>query len=161
GGKVEARLGANEKEASWQSELEQKPALGLLAGEKERWVERWRLIASPVWNLAFTGLAPVYEPGTEGLEPVWRPWPGERADFKMTRPEAIPGATMTVRKVDHSTQVGSRQRTARLHLDLQASLGQEFALDLDPRAEVTSLQIRDGHNPEAIRQPVRRDGSKV
>ena len=57
----------------------------------------------------------------------------------MTRPEAIPGATMTVRSVEHSTELGSRQRTGRLQVDLKASLGQEFAFELDPQAEVTSL----------------------
>lgn len=160
-GNVDARLGAAEKEVSWESELEQRDAVALVANEKDRWVERWRLIVSPVWNVGFTGLGPVYEPGSEGLEPVWRPWPGERAELKVTRPEAIPGATMTVRSVEHSTQAGSRQRTGQLQLDLQASLGQEFALGLDPKAEVTSLEVRQTANADGGRQPVRRDGSKV
>lgn len=160
-GKVEARLGAAEKEVVWESELEQRDAVTLVASEKERWVERWRLIASPVWNVGFAGLGPVYEPGNEGLEPVWRPWPGERVELKVTRPEAIPGATMTVRSVEHSTQAGSRQRTGQLQLDLQASLAQEFALGLSQRAEVTSLEVRQPGNAGGARQPVRRDGSKV
>lgn len=160
-GKVEARLGTNETEASWQSELQQGASLALVAGEQERWVERWRLVASPVWNVGFTGLAPVYEAGAEGLEPVWRPWPGERVELKMTRPEAIPGATMTVRTVEHSTRFGSRQRTAQLRLDLKASLGQDFALELDPAAEVTSLRVEDERNPGGAQQPVRREGSKL
>ncbi len=154
-GAVEARLGAAENEVSWESEISQGKGLALQANASGRWVESWRLVASPVWNVAFTGLAPVYESGAEGLEPVWRPWPGEKVDLALTRPEAIPGATVTVRSVELSTNFGSRQRTSSLRLNLQASLGQDFAVGLDPAADVTSLRL------QGTEQPVRRDGAQV
>jgi len=154
-GLVEARLGAGETEVSWESELAQEASFSLKANESGRWVESWRLVASPVWNVAFQGLSPVYEAGAQGLEPVWRPWPGENVDLTLTRPEAIPGATMTVRGVQHSTSFGSRQRTSSVRLNLQASLGQDFVVELDPAADVTALRIQDAP------QPVRRDGARV
>ncbi len=160
-GNVEARLGASERTVTWESELEQNNTLALTANASGRWVERWRLIASPVWNVGFTGLEPVYESGAEGLEPVWRPWPGERVDLALSKPEAIPGATMTVRGVEHTTSLGSRQRVSNLRLNLQASLGQDFALPLDPLAEVTGLKIADERNPKGVQQPVRLDGDSV
>lgn len=160
-GMVQARLGASEKQVSWQSELPRTESIVLESGESNPWVEQWKLIASPVWNVAFEGLEPVYEPGVEGLRPVWHPWPGESAQLLLSKPEAIPGATMTVRSVNHETKIGSRQRVSQLELNLQASLGQDFVLDLPPSADVTQLNISDDQKPQGVRQPVRRDGSKV
>ena len=158
---AEVRLGANVDELSWESELPQSESIELLAPEEKPWVERWKLDASPVWNVAFEGLSPVYESNAESLSPVWRPWPGESAKLLLSKPEAIPGATMTVRAVDHQTRIGTRQRVSQLRLNLQASLAQDFVLDLDPAADVTSLKIGDARNTKGVSQPVRRDESRV
>ena len=155
GRNVQARLGAGQSSVSWESELNFADSVSLTASDTGRWVERWRLIASPVWNVGFGGLPPVYETGSNGLEPVWRPWPGEQATLALSKPQAIPGATVTVRKVELNTNVGLRQRVSNLELNMQASLGQDLILDLPENAEVTALRVGDK------RQPVRRDGSKV
>ena len=160
-GAIEVRLGASEKEITWSSELPRSEQVILRSPEAGTWVEQWRLIASPVWNVAFDGLAPVYESGAAGLEPVWSPWPGEQATLALSRPEAIPGETITVRGVEHTTKIGSRQRVSQLRMNLQASLGQELALELDPAADVTRLKIGDENNPDGKQQPVRRDEAKV
>jgi hypothetical protein len=161
GGQVEVRLGAGEESVHWESELDQAPETVLTAEAAGRWVERWRLIASPVWNVGFRGVAPVYEAGSGGLEPVWNPWPGERVELALTRPEAVPGATLTVREVAQTTAAGSRQRVSRLRLEVQASLGQDFGVGLPEGSEVTSLRIEDDRNPGGALQPVRRDGANV
>ncbi len=160
-GRIDVRLGANQQRVSWESELPQTDQLILESTAEDSWVERWKLLASPVWNVTFEGLSPVYESGGSGLRPVWNPWPGETVNLSFSRPEAIPGATMTVRSVEHDTRVGTRQRASRLQLDLQASLGQDFSLELAPVAEVTSLKIGDEVNPGGARQPVRRDGDRI
>lgn len=160
-GTIDVRLGANQEKVSWESELPQTETLTIEAAPEDPWVERWKLQASPVWNVKFEGLNPVYEPGSSGMRPVWNPWPGEKTTLSFSRPEAVPGSTMTVRSVEHSTRVGSRQRVSGLKLDLQASLGQDLVLDLDPEADVTSLKIGSEKNPKGTRQPVRRDASLV
>lgn len=160
-GIVEARLGVGQKQVSWQSTLPQTDSLALQAHASGSWVERWRLVVSPVWNVAFDGLDPVYQLGAGGLEPVWAPWPGERVELALSRPQALPGATMTIRAVEHSTTLGSRQRISGLKLSLQASLGQDLVIDVDPEADITALKISDNRNPEGTVQPVRRDGASV
>jgi hypothetical protein len=39
-------------------------------------VERWRLVASPVWNVSVAGLVPTFDVTTSDLVPLWQPWPG-------------------------------------------------------------------------------------
>lgn len=153
--RVEVRLGAHEESLEWQSELTPGETLTLQAEDADRWVERWHLEASPVWNVAMDGLAPLYLNAERSLVPVWRPWPGESVTLKVTRPEAIRGQTMTLREVAYDTRLGGYQRSARLTLDVHASLGHELGIPLPADAEVTGL-TSDGQ-----RVPVRLDGGRA
>jgi len=152
---VEVRLGAGEAEFAWESELPIGLELGLVAEPTERWVERWHLVTSPVWNVALAGLAPVFETSERHLVPVWHPWPGERVTPAFSKPEAVSGDTLTVRRVSHVIALGSRQRASELTLEVEASLGDDFILELDPQAEVSSLKLDD----RSI--PVRREGARL
>ncbi len=154
-GSIEVRLGAQENAFSWNSELPIVPELTLTTRPTDSWVERWTLTASPVWNVALSRLPPVFEPSSSELIPVWQPWPGESVDLVISRPEAIPGATVTVSKVQQETALGKRQRTSRLILTLRCTLGQDFPVTLPEDSEVTSLN----HNGESI--PVRKDAGKI
>ena len=131
------------------------PTLTLTAESAESWVESWNLIASPIWNVKTDGLAPVYEAQQAELTPVWRPWPGESVTLAISRPEAIQGATTTIHRAEHATELGDRQRTSTLSLHIQASLGDDFRLTLPTEAEVTSLRLQ---NQEL---PVRLDGGQL
>jgi hypothetical protein len=153
GGFVEVRLGAGDTEFAWDSELPVGGSVALTAGESGRWVERWHLVTSPVWNAALSGLAPVFEANEQNLVPVWHPWPGESVALSFSKPGAVSGATITVRHVTHEVSLGSRQRTSQLTLDLEASLGDDFILELDAEADISSLKEGD----RAL--PVRRDGA--
>lgn len=154
-GFIEVRLGAHESSFGWESELPVADHLKLATKAADSWVERWRLVASPVWNVSLTGLTPTFEPANPDLVPVWRPWPGESVELGISRPEAIPGATITVSNATHDITLGKRQRVSKLGLSLKCSLGEDFAVDLPADAEITSLN----HNNKAI--PVRKDGTKV
>jgi len=154
-GFVEVRLGAGETEFAWDSELPVGDSVALTAGETGRWVERWHLVTSPVWNATLSGLAPVFEPNDQNLVPVWHPWPGESVALSFSKPEAVSGDTITVRHVTHEVALGSRQRTSQLNLDLEASLGDDFILELDAEADISSLKEGDRS------MPVRRDGAKL
>ncbi len=154
-GFIEVRLGANDSEFAWESELPAVDRIKLSTNVDDSWVERWHLIASPVWNLTISGLAPTFEPGNPELIPVWHPWPGEGVELAVSRPEAIAGATVTVAGGTHEIALGKRQRVSKLDLSLRSSLGEDFLVGLPADAEVTSL----AHNGETI--PVRKDGTKV
>ena len=154
-GFVEVRLGAHQPSFTWESELTMTEALSLATKPDDEWVERWHLVASPVWNIAMTGLAPAFETSNPDLVPVWKPWPGESVDLSISRPGAVPGATVTVSEGTHVITLGKRQRTSSLDLILQCSIGTDFLVGLPAGAEASTL-TRDG---QAI--PVRKDGDQV
>jgi hypothetical protein len=154
-GFIEVRLGAQQKEFTWQSELSVVPQLALATRSDDAWVERWSLVVSPVWNVAISGLVPIFEAGNSGLVPVWKPWPGESVALHISRPEAIAGATVTVGRASHEIVLGKRQRSSTLSLSLRCSLGEDFLVGIPAGAEATSLTS----NGTSI--PVRKDDGKI
>lgn len=154
-GGIEVRLGAQEPSFEWTSGLTVSNQLVLTTRTNDTWVERWQLVASPVWNVALTGLPPLFEANESDLVPVWQPWPGESVTLSLSRPVALGGATITVDKGTHSVQLGRRQRVSELVLALRCSLGEDFLVTLPDDAEITSLT----RNGEAL--PVRKDGPRV
>lgn len=154
-GRIEIRLGAQQKVISWESELTQSQELKMEAEVNDQWVEQWQVIVSSVWNLTLGGLDPIFENRASDIVPIWKPWPGESVTLQVSRPEAIAGETMTIRQAIHKINLGSRQRTSSLKLSLQTSLGSDFVLILDPKAEVSSLQLN------GVETPVRKEGDKV
>lgn len=151
-GTVEVRLPAGAESISWESELDQSDKLPLATRAGDTWAEQWTLMASPVWNVNFTGLAPVFEPGRTDLVPVWRPWPGESVELTIGRPEPVPGATVTVRRVNHAVQLGARQRDTTLSVALTSSLGDDFLVRLPEGAQVTSLTLNGQDLPARVDQ---------
>jgi hypothetical protein len=154
-GFIDVRLGAQEKSFTWESGLAPVNTLPLATRADDAWVERWRLVASPIWNVHISGLAPTFESGDANLVPVWQPWPGESVELAISRPEAIAGATVTVSKATHSMSLGKRQRVSQLDLSLRCSLGEDFLVELPADAEVTSL------SQDARTIPVREDAGKL
>lgn len=138
-GRVEVRLAAQDSEFSWESELPVTNGLPLTTCPTDAWVEAWTLVLSPVWNVAISGLAPVFETNSAQLIPVWHPWPGEGTTLTITRPEFIPGPTVTVSRVTQTTRLGSRQKTTRLEVALQCTLGEDFPIRIPENVEVTAL----------------------
>jgi len=149
-GRIDVRLGAQQDSYSWESELVATPELKLKTNPADTWTEAWHLIASPVWNVGISGLAPIFEPGNPDLVPVWRPWPGEEVMLSITRPEAIPGATVTIDKAMHEATPGMRQMTSQLTLNLRCSLGEDFLIGLPSGAEVTGLQVNGAPAPARV-----------
>jgi hypothetical protein len=154
-GGMEVRLGAQDTSFSWESSLAPVETLALATRPTDTWIERWHLVASPVWNVSLSGLPPVFESGNTQLEPVWQPWPGESVNLKIHRPEAIAGATVTVNRAIHEVTLGQRQRLSTLHLSIRCSLGEDFLIELPAEADITRLT----HFGQEI--PVRREGSKL
>jgi hypothetical protein len=148
-GAVEIRLGSGQETVTWEGEMEPVPELSLQARTSDTWVEQWRLVVSPIWNIQVEGLPPVWTDRGSELVPEWNPWPGETVALSISRPEALPGATVTVQQVRQEVTIGQRQRTTKLELLIEASLGEEFLLTMPEGAEVTSYSLN------AINQPVR------
>ncbi len=153
-GEAEVRIPAGQDAISWQSELADSNSIALATRPDDSWVEQWRLLASPVWNLQLEGLAPVFAEAAD-LVPVWHPWPGEQASIDISSLEPVPGATVTVQRVKHAESLGERQRNGTLALSLTSSLGGDFHVALPSAAQVTSLTL----GGQEI--PVRLDNDRV
>jgi hypothetical protein len=154
-GVIEVRLGAGQMSFRWESELAVATAIELRAQAAFNYVERWEVVASPVWNLTFDGLSPIFEESTSTLVPVWMPWPGETVQIKVSRPEAIPGPTVTVDSVMRRVSAGLRQTTSSLEIGLRASLAGDFFIALPEGAEVVSFT----HNSRPV--PVRIENGRL
>jgi hypothetical protein len=156
GGFVQVRLGAQEEQIVWESELAIVPKIQLAAAKTEQWVEHWRLISSPVWNVTLTGLDPIFEQGQEDVVPVWHPWPGEGVVLAVDRPEEVPGAVQTVHRVSHELRLGKSYRHSVLRMNIQSSLGEDFPVTVGgASAEVSGLKLAG----QPV--PVRMEGEKV
>jgi hypothetical protein len=154
-GFIEVRLGSGQENFTWQSELPVSSKIELATRKDDAWIEHWSLVASPVWNVAISGLAPVFEAENSALVPVWKPWPGEITTLQISRPDAIAGATVTVGRANHEIMLGKRQRSSSLALSLRCSLGEDFLIELPAGSDAGPLTI----GGQAI--PIRKDGDKV
>lgn len=154
-GFIEVRLGARQQEFVWQSELPAVSDLALTTRANDAWIERWSLVASPVWNVGISGLAPAFEAGNPQIVPVWKPWPGESTTLAISRPEAVIGATVTVARGTHEIVLGKRQRSSSLALSLRCSFGEDFLVQLPADADATSL------TSDGTQIPIRKDGDKI
>ncbi len=155
GGAIEVRLGPGADSIDWEGELSPSSDFKLATPEGAAWTERWRLIASSVWNVSFDGLAPVFVSVEDQLVPLWQPWPGEEATVTVSRPKAVEGAAVTIDSAKHTLKPGRRQRSSTLELKMRTSLGEDFPIQLPSGCEVITLQ-HDGKNI-----PIRKEGDAV
>ena len=152
---IEVRLGAGQTKFVWESELPIGEAIFLSAVQTDEWVERWHLVTSPVWNLTQEGLSPVFEAPEANLIPVWHPWPGERVALQFSKPVGVAGETITVQRVQHNIELGRREHKSKLSINVECSLAEDLAIDLDADADISSLTI------DNQKVPVRRDGAQL
>ncbi|HKA13994.1 MAG TPA: hypothetical protein VKH41_03175, partial [Myxococcota bacterium] len=149
-GHVSVSLAPGVAQTEWTSTLDVSPALDLRAPEAGSWVESWILDASPVWHVEAEGIPMIHEEWRE-----WRPWPGEGVHFRVTRPEGVEGATLTIDASHLRVSPGRRAADASLDLDLRSSLGGQHAITLPEGAVLERVAI-DGAD-----QPIRQQGRTV
>jgi hypothetical protein len=156
GGRVKVNLTPGAQVMAWESVLEERGAIELLAPETTAWIEVWRLDAGPIWHVEASGIAVVHhqDPGGRWL-PQWRPWPGERVALTVTRPEGVPGETLTIDQSRLSLRPGKRATDAELALSARSSRGGQHAVTLPEEARLQSVTI------DGVAQPVRQDGRVV
>ncbi len=157
-GRVTASLGPEVSELTWRSVLEKTDVLVLQAPDTVPWTEVWRVDTSPIWHVEATGIPPVQpDPGAGSLSRAreFQPWPGELVRLVFSRPESVPGQTLTIDSVSLSQTPGLRASDVTLELVLRSSRGGQHTVTLPPGAELQSVQI--ANKP----QPVRLEDGKV
>ena len=156
-GHVFINLPANAHQARWDSILEIRPAIRLIAPREVAWTEVWRLRASPVWHLLFEGIPVIhYQDDADKRRPEWHPWPGESVTLHVTRPEGVPGNTLTLITSRLAVTPGLRATDSRLTLHWRSSQGSQHRVQLPPHAKLLSVTING--QPHPINQEGRGEG---
>jgi hypothetical protein len=155
-GRVGVSLAPDASEFSWRSALEKADSLVLQAPDTVPWTEVWRIEASPVWHIEATGIPPVQPPRiVDARTREFQPWPGEQVRLDVTRPESVPGRTLTLDGASLSQSPGLRASDFSLELVLRSSRGGQHAVSLPPGVELESVQI------DGLPQPLRLENGKV
>ncbi len=155
-GQVLVSMAAGVVEQEWQSILEKRDQIELKAIETAQWSEVWRADVSPIWHLQANGIAVVHHQDQQGAWlPEWRPWPGESVSLQISRPQAVPGATLTIDKSQLQIQPGKRSQTVELVLSIRSSKGGQHTVILPAHAELQSVSI------DGVSQPIRQKGDGV
>lgn len=155
-GRAQVSFAPDASEVVFGSSLAQTDRIALAAPKSDLWLEVWRVDASPIWHVDAVGIPVIQaESSTILREREFRPWPGEAVELAVSRPEAVPGPTLTIDRAALRVTPGLRASDAKLALRLRASRGAQHEVTLPEGAELSSVTI-DGEV-----QPLRQLGSRV
>ena len=155
-GQVLVNMDPLSRQLTWTSTLNIAPAIDLLAPDRKPWTETWILDASPIWHCQTSGIPVVHHQDAEGhWRPEWRPWPGEKVHIAVTRPEALPGRTMTIDQAVLKYTLGKRFNKAALTLKIRSSQGGQHRIVLPETARLQLVKI-NGRS-----QPIGQEGREV
>lgn len=160
-GKAVVTLEPDRRSVTWRSRLAVTPRMSLTAPVDASFTETWVLAASPIWEVAATGVPPSRTFGPTGeRRPVYRPWPGETLDLDVVRPGSAPGETLTIDSARLTTRQGDRLSESSLVLRLRAARGQRHALAIPAGASQVKLTVDGretayGGDPESPAAPGR------
>ncbi|BBA33370.1 uncharacterized protein sS8_1410 [Methylocaldum marinum] len=153
-GKVVANLLPGQHVIRWESVLAKAPAIDLKAPDTTDWIEIWRADISPIWHMDPEGLVVIHHQDAAGnWLPEWRPWPGESVTLRLTRPQGVPGNTLTIDRSRLQLNPGIHATDATLTLSLRSSQGGQHTLKLPEDVELQSVVIDGATHP--VRQQER------
>jgi len=153
-GKVLVNMAPDATEVSWQSVLEERSPVALVAPKAIGWAEVWRLDLSPIWHATLEGV-PVVHGEASIRVPEWRPWPGETVNITLLRPAGSSGQTLTIDNSNYEVRPGLRATDATLSFALRSSRGGEHVLHLPESAALESVTVN------GTPQPLRQQGRNV
>jgi hypothetical protein len=154
-GFVEVNMAAQQTEMQWESTLEKSDALSLVAPQTGQWVEVWQANISPIWHVETSGIAMMHLQSENQWLPEWHPWPGEKLNLQITRPQSVEGQTLTIDNSDVQITPGIRSQDTTLKFTLRSSQGTQHTLMLPEKAVLQSVLI-DGQT-----LPIRQENRKL
>lgn len=133
---------------SYQSTLEQRDLVSLVAANSatladQRFNEQWTVDCSPQWHCELDGLAPLSRQSDGRWSPTFVPWPGERVDIRLSRPDPASGVSTTIDAAELVLTPGVRLMKARLTTRVRTTTQHNLAVNL-PSGIALSEVILDG-----------------
>ena len=150
GGKVLVSMAPQVSEFSWSSVLQQTGSVALKSAAQGDWAELWTLEPASIWHVDPEGIPMIPPQDAEASISQWKPWPGEQVVLKISRPEGVPGPTITIDHSLFSVSPGVRYTEATLSLEMRSSLGGQHVVTLPAGAELQSVLVNGQSQP--IRQ---------
>lgn len=149
-------MGPGETESRFSARIPITPQITLTAPSDVPWAETWILDAATLWRCTLSGLTVIHHQDQgRNWRPQWRPWPGETVTIAVTRPEAVPGQTITVDRVRLTMTHGYRISQSELALDIRSSRGGTHHITLPQDVSLQHVRIDGKH------LPIRQDGNLV
>ena len=163
-GKVLVNMAPDQGELVWTSVLPIGERVTFAASVGEPWAEVWQVEVGPVWHVEYEG-APTVRQGEGGLR-EWRPWPGELVSLLVTRPQGVPGQTLTIDSARLDLEPGLRATDAKLELALRSSRGGHHVVTIPPDALLQQVTINGtrqtiGQEGQLVRVPVEPGSQRI
>ncbi len=138
---VQVNMDPGVREIRWDSTLQQKNVIKLKAPEDVPWTETWVLDVSPVWHCETAGIPVIHHQESGHWRPQWQPWPGEEVLISVSRPEAVPGQTVTIDAASLTLSPGKRFCKADLSLKIRSSRGGQHKIVLPGGIRLQQVKI--------------------
>ena len=146
-GTVLVALPAGESAVQWDSGLARGETLQMSVPDDAGYAEVWSFNVSPQWSVQFEGTPAVLPLDLES--PEWsyefHPRSGESLTLRITRPQAVEGATLAFDGVELKAEIGKRSTSASLELRYRSTQGGRHVLRLPEDARVSSVTV-DGRS---------------
>jgi hypothetical protein len=143
-GQVELQFAAGEQSRSWESRLEPRDRLDLLASEQTGFSESWQITPTEMWHVTWQGIEPIVQVDERDVwAPRWQPWQGESVSWLISRPPAYAGRSLTIDHSELTLELGSRTASLSYEFSARASRGETMSLTLPAALEDLQL-LRDG-----------------
>ncbi len=155
-GQVLINMSPRQRNLFWRSSLNKSNKIKLTAIKDSFSTELWRVSVSPIWHLAYKGIAVIQHKNQQGRwSPKWHPWPGESVTLTITRPQGISGNTLTIDKSNIGIKPGKRMMEVQLDLSLRSSQGGQYTLTLPEKTNLQSVKISN------VAQSIRLEGNNL
>ncbi len=143
-GKIIVNLDATQYEYNWLSRIDRTPEVALIAAENDYYLETWKILSSPQWNVEITGLSIVSSPNVldeldDYFTHIYKPRPNENLNIKISRPKPLAGDIVSIESVDNRYTVGKRATKVKTSIHYRATQGGNFKILLDELADVNSV----------------------
>ncbi len=128
----------NQRSHSWSSQIYFDGEIQLTAPKLDERKEEWSVRGSDFWSFEYEGITPIQ---SDFNQTVFSPRSEETLHLDLTRPEPVPGNTLTVESAQVDYSVGNRSHEANLVLRIFASQSADLEVDLPDGADVQRIIV--------------------
>jgi hypothetical protein len=134
---VEVSIPAGDNVFIWSSTLTRQKVLALHAKPEkslieQSFIEQWRVTVSPAWHAKLSGSPIILEQqdNSDYYTYLFYPYPDERLDITITRPDAVKGDVLAIDSVNYAIDQGTRTSKLALSFDYRSTRGGEHVIEL-------------------------------